>query len=261
MPVAGCVRRMAGGLVDVLSARPAGPHPLDLVVLGPQVDLHVFRLGHDRHGGGGGVDAALGLGLRHALHAVAAALVLQVAEDLAAFDPQDQLLEPAQLRGAHVQDLDLPAFALGVVLVHFIEVAGEEGGLVAPRAGADLDNAPVAVGVLAARCKVQELVPAGFALGLQVGQLRLGQLAKLGIVAVEHLQGLGDLSVEALEAAVLGGHLGQRAVLAVHGRLPGRVGQHGGVQQQPLQFLEAGKGFFQFVAHGAVGRAGRLGLP
>ena len=36
-----------------------------------------------------------------------------------------------------------------------------------------------------------------------------------------HLLGLGDLRVELLEAAVLGGQLGQRAVLAGHGRTAG----------------------------------------
>jgi len=46
------------------------------------------------------VDAALRLGLGHALHAVAAALVLQSLEDLI----------PLQLR-----DLDLPSPVLGVV--------------------------------------------------------------------------------------------------------------------------------------------------
>ena len=81
---AGLVVRQAdgrGGLVDVLAAGAAGAENVLAIVVGLEVDFDVFGLGHHGHGGGRGVDAALGLGLGHALHAVAAAFVLQLAID------------------------------------------------------------------------------------------------------------------------------------------------------------------------------------
>ena len=69
-----------GGLVDVLPAGTAGVENVLAIVVGLQVDLNVFRLGHHRHGGGGGVDAALGLGFGHALDAMSAALELELAD-------------------------------------------------------------------------------------------------------------------------------------------------------------------------------------
>ena len=162
-------------------------------------------------------------------------------------------LNPPSSVGIHVEDFHLPALALGVVLVHFIEVAGEQCGLVAAGAGADLHDAAAAVGVLAADGHVEQLVPAGFALGLQLGQFGLGQLAHLRVGALEHLRGFGDLGVELLEAAILGGQLGQRAVLAGDHRHSRRIGQHLGIDELPFQFLEAGEGLFQLIAqHGQV---------
>ena len=68
-----------GGLVDVLAAGAAGAKMSFAIVVGLDVDFDVFRLGQHGDGGGRGVDAALGFGLGHALHAVAAAFVLQLA--------------------------------------------------------------------------------------------------------------------------------------------------------------------------------------
>ena len=139
-----------GGFVDVLPAGTAGVKDVLAIIVGLEVDFHVLGLGHDGHGGGGGVDAALGLGLGHALHAMAAAFELQLAIDAFAFEAEDDFLEPAQFGGAHVEDFDLPAAVLGVVLVHFVEIAGEQGRLLAAGAGADFQDAAGAVGVLAA---------------------------------------------------------------------------------------------------------------
>ena len=75
------------------------------------VDLHVDLLGLGQHGDGDGrgVDAALRLGRRHALHAVDAALVLQPGEDAAALDLGDRALDPAELALVVFHHLELPA--------------------------------------------------------------------------------------------------------------------------------------------------------
>ena len=80
------------------------------------------------------------LGLGHALHAMAAALVAQVLVDVVAGDAEDDFLEAALLAGAEGDVLDLPAVVAGVVRVHVVEVAGEQGRLVAAGAGADFHD-------------------------------------------------------------------------------------------------------------------------
>ena len=239
----------------MLPAGAAGVELVEAVVVGVEGDLDVLGLGHDGDGGGGGVDAALGLGLGDALDAVAAALVLELAEDALALHAERDFLEAAELGGAVVEDLDLPALVLGVLLVHLVQVACEEGRLVAAGAGADLHDAPGAVGVGPAEGLLQEVVPERLALGGELVDLRLGQLAHVGVAFGGHLTRLGDLVVHLFEAAVLGGELGQRTLLAGHGRKTRGVGQDLGVDHLPLQLLEPGELFFQEVAHrGAGGR-------
>ena len=86
---------------------------------------------------------------------------------------------------------------------------------------------------------------------LSCGQLGLGQFAHVGVGPLDHLQGVADLVVEILEAAILGGQLGQRAVLARHGRQAGRIGQHLGIDELPFQLLEAAEFFVERIRHGS----------
>ena len=94
-----------------------------------RVDLLGLRQHGD--GRGGGVDAPLRLGRRHPLHPMNAALEFQPREDAAAGDLGDDLLVAARRALARRQDVDLPAFRLGVFDVHAEEIAGEQGRLVA----------------------------------------------------------------------------------------------------------------------------------
>ncbi len=66
------------GLVDVLAAGARGAEGVHLEV--GRIDLDLRNLGHlrhHRHGAGGGMDAALGFRLRHALYAVATGFELE----------------------------------------------------------------------------------------------------------------------------------------------------------------------------------------
>src|SRR5690606_30125100 len=103
------------GLVDVLAAGAGGTESVDPQVR--RVDLHrlAFLLDRDdRHRRRGGVDAALRLGLRHALDAVGARFELELRVRAFAFDPGDDLAEAAVLAGVGRLDLHPPALALGV---------------------------------------------------------------------------------------------------------------------------------------------------
>ena len=72
--------RGVGG-VDRLAAGTGGAEDVDAQVVRVDLDLDLLGLGQHQHAGGGGVDPALRLGHRHALHAVHAALVLQPRPD------------------------------------------------------------------------------------------------------------------------------------------------------------------------------------
>src|SRR5258706_151432 len=90
--------------------------------------------------------AALLVGRRHALHAMAAGLELQEVEHAGAAHREDPFLEAALLGRRAVHDLDRPAHARSVALVQAGEVAGEQRRLLAAGTGADLDDAIAAVG-------------------------------------------------------------------------------------------------------------------
>jgi hypothetical protein len=137
------------GRVDGLAARAARAHDVDLEVLGIDLDLDVLDLRHDGHRRRRGVDASLRLGRGHALHAVHARLVLELREGALAVDADDHLAQAAR-RGARAREqLDLPAPPLGEARVHAEEIGGEQGRLLAARAGADLEqDVLVVVGIL-----------------------------------------------------------------------------------------------------------------
>jgi hypothetical protein len=105
------------------------------------------------------MNAALRLGRRHALNAVTAALILQLAVDAFALERQGDFLEAAKLGRAMVEDFYLPALGLGMALVHFIQVAGEQRRLVAARTAADFHDATGAVRIGAAEGERQQFIP------------------------------------------------------------------------------------------------------
>src|SRR6185436_51374 len=108
----------------------AGAIDVDAIILGPQLDIDLLDLRQHGDCGGGGVDATARLGLRHALNAVGAALVLQPAVGALAVQVEDDLLVAARPVLTSVHNLDLPALALGVAGVHTIQVGREERRLV-----------------------------------------------------------------------------------------------------------------------------------
>src|SRR5271163_1804625 len=77
------------------------------------------------------MDAALRLGLRHALDAVTAAFEAEMAVGAVALDIDDDFLEPAALAGGEIADDELPAMRLGIPAVHLKQVADKERRLIA----------------------------------------------------------------------------------------------------------------------------------
>ena len=150
------------GLVDVLAAGAGGAEGVD-AQLG-RIEHHLVDrvgLGQHRHRAGRGVDAALRLGLGHALHAMAAGLELELRVRALPDDARDHFLVAAELGGALRNDLHLPALALGVARVHAEQVAGEKRRFVAAGAGAHLEEGvALVVRVLAAAAPSAARLPA-----------------------------------------------------------------------------------------------------
>src|SRR3546814_2387041 len=71
-----------------------------------------------RDGSGGGVDAPLRFGFRHALHAMRAGFVLELRINAEADDARNDFLEAAVLTFVGGQDFDLPATRFRVLAVH-----------------------------------------------------------------------------------------------------------------------------------------------
>ena len=100
--------------VDVLAASAGGPVNVDAQVFRADFHVHFFRFGHNGHGGGRGVDAALGFRGGHTLHAVGARLELEAAVHLVAADKADNFLEAARFRGRFAHEFHLPALNFGI---------------------------------------------------------------------------------------------------------------------------------------------------
>ena len=82
----------------------------------------------------------------HALDAVAAALVPEVLVDARRRATlKTTSLNPPASPGLKAIVLDLPALGAGVAGVHLVQVAGEQGRLVAAGAGPDFDDQAVEV--------------------------------------------------------------------------------------------------------------------
>ena len=156
-------------LVDVLAARARRAECVNAQVFWVDLQLDLLGLGHDGHGDGGGVDAALRLCLGHALDAVDAALEFQAAVDVRPLDGKDDFLHAAKLRRVFADRLALPAAPGGVHCVHAPQAVGKQRSLLAAGTGANLQNdAFFVIGVLRDEQQTQILfalcqIPANFA--------------------------------------------------------------------------------------------------
>ena len=135
--------------VHALAAGSARAERIDADVLLVDLDVDFLGFGQHRDGGRGRVDPAAAFGRRHALDAVDAALVLQLAVDALALDRRDGFLDAADAGLAERHHLELPALALGEAAVHAEQLAGKERRLVAAGAGADFEqDVLLVVGIL-----------------------------------------------------------------------------------------------------------------
>ena len=79
-------------------------------------------------------------GCGHALHAMHAALVLQLAVRPAPLDGRDDFLDAADIALARRHQLDAPALLFGELAVHAEELVGEQRRFLAARARANFEH-------------------------------------------------------------------------------------------------------------------------
>ena len=119
--------RGVGG-VDALAARPGRTLDVDAqVALLVDLDLDLVRLGQHGHRRGRGMDAAARLGLRDALHAMDATLVLETAPGAVGADLEDDLAQAADAGIARWSAAPRPTCAA--------RRTGRTSGTAAPRTG------------------------------------------------------------------------------------------------------------------------------
>ena len=244
------------GLVDVLSARAARAVGVDAQV--GRVDLHGHGLvGLGQHGdrAGAGVDAALRLGGGHALHAMAARLEAQVAENVVADDAHHHFLVAAEFALALAHDLAAPAGALAIARVHAQQVAREEGRFVAARARADFEKGVARVVRVFGQQQALQLFLELHQLGLGAGDFLACHLGHVGVV--EHLLGAGDVGLALPVALIAAGDLGDFGMLARDGAVLRHVAHDVFAREQEVELAQALGVAFELVAqkgfHGGRG--------
>ena len=123
---------------------------VDAVVVGLEVDFHVFRFRKDGNSRGGCVNSSFGFRVGYALYSMSTTFVLQLAINRFAREGEHDFLETAQFCRTGGEDFQFPGFDLAVFFVHLEQVAREQRRFVTTRTGADFHHAASPVGVFAA---------------------------------------------------------------------------------------------------------------
>src|SRR5437899_11403950 len=86
------------------------------------------------------MSASLLLRLRHALHAMYAALILQSGIHFLSLNGGDDFLQAAERRRRAFEHFHVPSLRLGVARIHAEKLAGKKRGLVSASPGANLEQ-------------------------------------------------------------------------------------------------------------------------
>ena len=236
------------GLIDVLTTGAGGAVCVDLQILGINGELHLFRFGHDGHGGGRGLDAAGGLCFRYPLYPVRARFKFQPRESSRALHGGHGLFNAAKLRfveGYHVQR---EAAALGIHGVHPQEIGGKQRALFAADTGPDFQHDILFIIGVAGQQQALQLLLQPIPLCLGGHQLFLTQLAQLRIG--QHFRSSGNIGLSLGVSAVSLRHRRQLLLLAAQLCHCLTVGIHRGVRKLALDLGQAMGDFFQLIQHG-----------
>src|SRR5579883_3120668 len=126
------------------------------------------------------MDAPVCLGYGNTLDAMRATLVLHAAVRALALDDKGNVLDATLSRLVAIQDLDLPAPAVGVPAVHTEEFTREECGFVSASAGLDGDDRVFLIHNILGQQRDLDLLQQALSLSFQAGDLVVGQVTQLG---------------------------------------------------------------------------------
>ncbi len=243
------VRDAHGGVggVNALAARAAGAEHVDAQVVFLDVDFHLVGLGEHGNGCRGGVDAALAFRLGNTLHAVNAALELHDREHLVALNLELDFLVAAGLGRRNVHGFDLPALMVAEALVHLVQVAREDGSLVAAGSGADLHDDVLLVGRVGGNEHELDVLFKLRKLALDAGDLFLAELLHVGVA--QKLLGFRQVVQVADVLARLGY---QRALVGIAFRqlvVLALVGKHRRVAELLLKLFIGADDLLKLFAH------------
>ena len=171
---------------------------------------------------------------------------------MVALDLELDFLVAARLGGGNVHGLGLPALGSGEALVHLVEVAGENGGLVATGGSANLDDDVFLIGGVARDEHVLDFLFKRRKLRFGRSDSFLGELAHVGIV--EHFLCIVDV-VACLKVftslghkrALVGVFLGELGIFSV-------VVQNRRVGKLVLELLVASDDLLEPISHGSSNR-------
>src|SRR5207247_2979248 len=100
--------------VHRLASRSGRTERIDAKVLVVDVDFHFLRFGQNRNSNGRGMNSTARFRSRHSLHAMNAALELELAVGAAAFYERDNFLETANTCRIGRKNFDAPALRFGI---------------------------------------------------------------------------------------------------------------------------------------------------
>ena len=220
----------------MLSAGAAGTVGVDTDVGVVNLDLDVLRFGQYRDRGGRRMDPALRLRRRNPLHPVNAALELESSEDPVTADRGDDFLVAPRVALGDAVDLDPPAPALRIALVHAEQVAGEQRRLVTARARTHFQNSRgIFIGV-ARREQQRHLAFELRQSGIERGNFVTRQGRHFLVVRFHHLREIAAFSPG---IGQMGDRIGDRLEFSVLLAEAHDLGPLGGRAHAGLDFTEA----------------------
>ena len=246
-------------LVDVLAAGAGGAGHGHIEVFGLEHHLGLFGFGQHGDRGGGRVDAAGGFGGRHALDAMDAGLVAEQGGGPFTFDEEDRFADPAEVGVRQGHQLVLPALAFGEAGVGAEQFGGEQGGLFAPRAGADFHQRVAGVVGVGRDDGLDQLVAGDLEEGRQAADFLVGHPAHLGVGLVGEPLGFGELLLQSRQQVVGLNRLAREPQFGAQRGGPAAIPERGRVGHQPFQFGEATAEAGKVGSEGGFGHGGRDG--
>src|SRR5947209_7868403 len=175
----------------------------------------------------------------HALHAVHAAFVLELAVHFVAANQRDHFLQPAHWRFAAGRYFKFPALRLAVPRVHAKNLGREQRCLIAAGSGADFEHHVLfVVRILRQQQDLELLLDLEF-FRFELGHLLLRHRPELAVGILKHGPGLRKTVLDLLPLSIFGDYLGNLALGFGDVAVLVRIADHGRIGHLASELVEA----------------------